>query len=251
MHSVVAESVSVSGSAVLVLVHGLGMSSRYWVPTLELLARRFSVCAPDLPGCGRSSRPVRPLPPDQLAAALVGWMDVVGIGRAVFVGHSIGVQVVAHLAVGHPDRVDRLVLASPTGEPHTSRPQQARRLVADSFREPLALAPIAGRDYLRAGILRMWRTLGLMLEPDIEDRLLQLQQHRCLVVRGSQDGVARPAWTERVASTVGAEQLITIPGAPHGLPFSAAPQFSAIIGEFAERARSAPSQPTGTTDASG
>ncbi len=38
----------------VVLVHGLGVSSRYMLPTLALLAPRYRVFAPDLPGFGHS-----------------------------------------------------------------------------------------------------------------------------------------------------------------------------------------------------
>ncbi len=41
----------------VVLVHGLGVSSRYMVPLASNLARSFSVYAPDLPGFGLNSKP--------------------------------------------------------------------------------------------------------------------------------------------------------------------------------------------------
>jgi len=41
----------------VVLVHGLGVSSRYMLPILVLLAPRYRVFAPDLPGFGHSTKP--------------------------------------------------------------------------------------------------------------------------------------------------------------------------------------------------
>lgn len=232
MHSVQAiASPGVPSPGPVVVVHGLGMSSRYLTPTLEVLARDHEVYAPDLPGCGRSSRPDRPLPLGALAAAVVGWMDAVRIDRPVLIGHSIGCQVVAHLAELHPDRVAGLVLASPTGDPSTGRYRQAAALVADAAREAPRLIPVAALDYLRAGPIRMWHTFELSRRNDTIEQLRRLRQ-RCLVVRGGDDAVVSAAWGRAVSAAVGAEQLVTIPQAPHGLPFSAAPSLASAINEF-------------------
>ena len=61
-------------SAPVVLVHGQVISSRYMVPTAELLAPEFRVFAPDLPGFGLSGKPKRVLTVPELADALTGWM---------------------------------------------------------------------------------------------------------------------------------------------------------------------------------
>lgn len=219
----------------VVVVHGLGLSSRYLLPTLELLAERHVVHAPDLPGCGRSSRSDRPLDQAELGEAVVGWMDAVGIDRAVLVGHSIGCQVVAHAAERHPDRASSVVLASPTGDPTTRRWRQAALLLAGAAREAPALVPLAVRDYLRAGPLRMWRTFGLARTGDVIERVQGLPQP-CLVVRGSHDAVVSDDWTRTVVDAARAGLMVTIPEAPHGLPYSAAPQLTRVIDQFLARA---------------
>jgi pimeloyl-ACP methyl ester carboxylesterase len=157
-------------------------------------------------------------------------MAAVGIDRATLVGHSIGCQVVAHLAARHADRVSSLVLASPTGDPATSRWRQAALLLGDAVREAPRLVPIAVSDYVRAGPLRTWHTFGLARNDDMIERLRRLPQ-RCTVVRGGHDGVVSAEWTHLLAAAVRAEP-VTIPRAPHGLPFSAAPQLSAVIEDF-------------------
>ncbi|WP_292510847.1 alpha/beta fold hydrolase, partial [Methylobacterium sp.] len=45
----------------VILVHGLGMSSRYMIPLARHLAPHFRVYAPDLPGFGLSDKPHRAL----------------------------------------------------------------------------------------------------------------------------------------------------------------------------------------------
>jgi hypothetical protein len=62
----------------IVLIHGLGVSSSYFVPFAERLATRFRVYFPNLPGHGYSASP---LGIAGLAKALLNWMDLAGIKR--------------------------------------------------------------------------------------------------------------------------------------------------------------------------
>src|SRR5215213_2342748 len=66
-----------------VLVHGLGVSSRYMVPLAVNLARSFHVYAPDLPGFGRSDTPKRALSVRELGHVLGEWLNKTGIRRAL------------------------------------------------------------------------------------------------------------------------------------------------------------------------
>src|SRR5687767_4279109 len=93
-----------------VLVHGLGVSSRYMIPLAQVLAKQNAVYAPDLPGHGRSDRPPRVLNVRELASALCGWLDTVRVGRAVFVGNSMGAQILVELGDIAPERIKAAVL---------------------------------------------------------------------------------------------------------------------------------------------
>lgn len=220
-----------SGRA-LVLVHGLGMSGRYLVPTLRRLAAEYRVFAPDLPGFGRSSRPRRPLTLPELADALVAWMDAVGLDRAGLLGHSLGAQVIAHLAERHPHRVACLLLVSPSRDPGARWPwQQTLRLLADAPRESPSLLPVAVGDYLRAGPVRMWRTLTEAMGTDAAGRLRRVP-HPALVVRGERDPVVSAEWAATVTGLLPEGRLVTLPGAPHGLPYSAPDALVAAVRPF-------------------
>lgn len=97
----------------VILVHGLGMSSRYMIPIARHLAPLLRVYAPDLPGFGLSEKPRRAFTVRELADALAAWMHAVGVKRAAFVGNSLGCEVLLELALVHPQLVDRLVLQGP------------------------------------------------------------------------------------------------------------------------------------------
>jgi 2-hydroxy-6-oxonona-2,4-dienedioate hydrolase len=78
----------------IVLVHGLGVSADYMLPTLVRLAEDFNVFAPELPGFGTSDKPPHVLDIRELADVVAEWMKAVVIPRAVFLGNSLGCQVI-------------------------------------------------------------------------------------------------------------------------------------------------------------
>jgi 2-hydroxy-6-oxonona-2,4-dienedioate hydrolase/4,5:9,10-diseco-3-hydroxy-5,9,17-trioxoandrosta-1(10),2-diene-4-oate hydrolase len=103
----------------VVLLHGggpgaSGMSN--YVRNVDALAQRFRVVVPDLPGYGRSSKHVDQADPfGDLAAAVRGLLDALGIDRAHLVGNSYGGAAALRLALDRPDRVARMVLMGPGG----------------------------------------------------------------------------------------------------------------------------------------
>ena len=127
MHALVSRTYKAVDRLPVVLVHGLGMSSRYMAPTAQRLASDFRVFAPDLPGFGDSGKPDHILSVPELADALAEWMSVCGLSPAALVANSFGCQIVTQLALSHPDLVDRLVLQGPTGDPCMRTP--SRQLV--------------------------------------------------------------------------------------------------------------------------
>lgn len=220
------------GSSVVILVHGMVVSSRYMVPSAERLAKLCSVFAVDLPGYGKSYKPQHILALPELADALAHWMDLVGIAHAHLVGNSFGCQIIAEFAVRHPQRLERLVLQGPTVDPQArTLPRQLLRLARNSLHEPKSLGPISLRDYWAAGVKRAWGTMKLAMQDRIEDKLPRIQAPT-LVVRGSRDPLVPRAWAERVASLLPNGTLREIPDAPHTINYSAPDEFLRVIAPF-------------------
>lgn len=142
-----------------VLVHGLGMSSAYFVRLARALFERgWNPIAPDIGGFGESVN-APPLGPDGHAQMLADWADAVGIRDAVWLGHSIGCNAVAHLGRMRPDIVKAAVMVGPIWT--RSRFPQTRvftRLALDAFREPLTLYRHVVKAYWRTGLARWIRT---------------------------------------------------------------------------------------------
>ena len=76
----------------------------------RLLKEQFSVYAIDLPNHGRSPH-IRDTSLPSLADQVVAWMDTLGLSRASFLGHSLGGKVAMEIALRHPQRVEKLLVA--------------------------------------------------------------------------------------------------------------------------------------------
>jgi pimeloyl-ACP methyl ester carboxylesterase len=100
---------------VLVLVHGITSTSATWASVMPLLARRFTVVAPDLLGHGQSAKPRGDYSLGAYASGVRDLMVALGHERATFVGHSLGGGVAMQLAYQFPERCERLVLVGSGG----------------------------------------------------------------------------------------------------------------------------------------
>lgn len=220
------------GAPRVVLVHGLGVSHRYFRPLAACLAPRARVYAPDLPGFGRSPGPARALDVAGLADALARALEARGIGAATCVGNSLGCQVVAELAAREPARVSRAVLVGPTVDPSgASAAAQLLRLVRDVPLEPPALIPVVAADYLACGPSRLWATFRHALGHRMTDALARVQAPT-LVVRGSRDPLVSRAWAEAAVRLVPAGRLVEVPGTAHAAHFAAPRRLARLICAF-------------------
>jgi pimeloyl-ACP methyl ester carboxylesterase len=97
------------GPAVL-LLHGYTQTSRMWKPVIPLLAERFTVIAPDLPGIGDSEIPKDKLDMKNAAVRVHQLMTSLGIQKARVVGHDIGLMVAYAYAAQFPSETEKLVV---------------------------------------------------------------------------------------------------------------------------------------------
>ena len=102
--------------APVVMIHGLGGTSNMFQPQMAALSS-FRVIRLDMPGSGRSPRPLEPLTIDAIAAAAVKAMAALGVERAHLVGHSMGTIVCQWIAARQPELVRSLVLLGALAEP--------------------------------------------------------------------------------------------------------------------------------------
>jgi pimeloyl-ACP methyl ester carboxylesterase len=94
----------------LILLHGYAETSLMWKPVIPLLATRFTVIAPDLPGIGDSSIPTNGLDMKSAAVRIHDLAKSLGVEKAEVVGHDIGLMVAYAYAAQFSSEVTKLVL---------------------------------------------------------------------------------------------------------------------------------------------
>jgi 2-hydroxy-6-oxonona-2,4-dienedioate hydrolase len=196
----------------IVLVHGIGASSRSVKPIIHALGDEREIYAPDLPGFGLSDFPIHPLDVPGLAEALRRWMLDNQIHSAAVVAVSSGCQVAVDLAARYPELVEELVLYGPTIDPAGRNPLRlAGRWARGAIFASPALAPHQVHDLIDAGPWRAARSLKMALEDPVESKLPEVEAPT-LVVRGSHDRLVPRTWVERVAELIPDAELASIRG---------------------------------------
>ena len=173
----------------LLLVHGLGYARWGWEPVLPGLAERFDVLLFDNRGIGESDAPAGPYTVAELAGDAVAVLDEAGVERAHVVGTSLGGMVAQELALAHPGRVDRLVLActTPGGPQAFPLPERTLALMAEAATLEPAVA-------LRRFVENALAPPTPVERPELVDRIME---HRLATAQG------QAAWAAQAAAGVG------------------------------------------------
>jgi pimeloyl-ACP methyl ester carboxylesterase len=98
-----------AGAPKLLLLHGFPSASHMFRDLIPLLADRFHIVAPDLPGFGKSDMPGRSHTFDRIAETIDRFTAVVGFDRYAVYVFDYGAPTGFRLAVRHPDRITAIV----------------------------------------------------------------------------------------------------------------------------------------------
>ena len=130
----------------LVLLHGFPSASHQFRELIPLLAGRFHVVAPDLPGFGRSDMPARgdfAYTFDHLAGVIDRWTQVLGLDRFALYVFDYGAPVGFRIAARHPERVTAII--SQNGNAYEEGLSDAWSPIQAYWKEPSA----ANREAIR------------------------------------------------------------------------------------------------------
>src|SRR6266571_2535822 len=94
----------------VILLHGYTQTSLMWRPIIPLLAEKFTVIAPDLPGIGDSEIPAGGLDMKTAAIRIHALAKSLGVEKARVVGHDIGLMVAYAYAAQFPAETEKLVV---------------------------------------------------------------------------------------------------------------------------------------------
>ncbi|MGW9821640.1 magnesium chelatase accessory protein [Methylorubrum extorquens] len=165
----------------LLLLHGTGAATHSWRGLAPLLAERFRVVAPDLPGHGFTD----PLPPRRLslpgmAEAVGDLVNALGLTPRLAIGHSAGAAVLARMCLDR--RIDPDLLVALNGA-LTPFPGVASFLFPGIARM-LFLNPVTPKVFAwsadRAAVRRLIDGTGSRLDPqglDLYRRLFTRPGH--------------------------------------------------------------------------
>ncbi len=103
-----------SGDA-LVMLHGTSGHLEAFVRNIPALSAAYRCHAIDMMGHGYTDSPGVPYRIPAYVDHVLAYLDAQGIGRAHFIGESLGGWVAGRLAADHPDRVGKLILVAPGG----------------------------------------------------------------------------------------------------------------------------------------
>ena len=232
----------------VVLVHGLGGRCEDWRNlTPYLVETGFRVYMLDLPGYGRSEKPAgfSYSVPDE-AAAVVGFMDAMGLKHVDLGGWSMGGWIVQRVAAEHPDRVASLILFDSAGiyeapEWNTNLFTPVSSVELDQLDALLMPHPPQVPRFIAADILRVsrknaWvvhRALNSMLTGrDATDNLLPQVKMPVLIVWGGLDRITPLSQGEKIHKLVPQSQLEVIPTCGHLAPVQCADQIGPRVVQF-------------------
>ncbi len=230
------------------LLHGFTQSAGSWAPLAERLSGTHEVIAVDAPGHGGSA---------EVGAGLWEGADLIAEagGRGCYVGYSMGGRFGLHVALAHPEVVERLVLVSTTAgiddpaertERAASDEQIARRVERDGvpafldwwLARPLFATLSAEAAALdsrlggsAAGLASSLRLAGTGVQEPLWGRLGEISVP-VLVVAGELDP-AYLARAHRLVAAIGSNaSLSVVAGAGHACHLERPDAWLAALGAF-------------------
>lgn len=248
----------------VLLLHGLGGSVEDWDEAFKRVDGNLRLWALDLPGSGRSEKPLHDYSLDFFVHVTLQFLDLKRIKRPHIIGVSMGAGIGIALSIQTPTRVSRLVLVSPSllgrrlhpflhlcaapllGELFLRpSPRMVERYMtwclADPQKAPsewvavhkeLASLPGAKQAFLAtlragAGILGMRRHV---LQPILS--ALPHLSPETLIVCGKQDRFIPMKYAQKAANRIPNAQFISLPDCGHALHVECAPLFYPLVASF-------------------
>ena len=223
-----------SSKKTILLIHGIGTSSDYYIPLMEEFDNDYNVYAIDLPGYGKTNKPAHALTIDELAEVAESFLESRQLTDVIAVGHSMGAQIVSSLNYLSPGRVQKAILLAPTvNKNERTIFMQSLRLAQDTLLEPPKVNAIIFLNYLRMGVVRFLKTSKYMVEAHLEEYLKDTTTP-VLVILGQKDPIARKQWADYLTTISPTISTQIIAKAPHAFHYTHAKEVKDLCQVFIE-----------------
>ena len=235
----------------LVLVHGVGADASSWDGVVARLPR-FRTIRLDLRGHGRSGVIRGALRAEDFARDVADVMDAARVKSARVAGFSLGGAVVQALALGAPQRVEKLaILSAVSGRTPEERSRATERVeflrrnglaaIADSNRERW-FTDAFRRDHADKVEGRVQQLLACDFESYLQaftvfsstDYAARLRELRMpvLIATGEDDAGSSPRMARLMHESITDARLEILPGLRHGLLVEAPEKVAALLDGF-------------------
>ena len=189
----------------MILLHGNGEGSDYFVGQIDAFSRYYHVYAIDTRGHGKTPRGEAPFTIRQFTDDLLSFMDERHIGKANILGFSDGGNIAMVFAMKYPDRVDRLILDGANLDAKGVKP---------SIQIPIEIGYRFARLFARKSekAAQHAEMLGLMVnDPNVAPEELAKIRSKTLVMAGTRDMI-KEKHTRLIASRIPDSRLVFLDG---------------------------------------
>src|SRR5580692_6656238 len=156
------------GGPKLLLLHGFPTSGHMFRDLIPLIADRFHIVAPDLPGFGASDMPDKANTFDQIAEKIDRFTETVGFDRYAVYVFDYGAPTGFRLALKHPDRITAII--SQNGNAYEEGLSEGWSPIKAYWQDPSQANRNALRAFLTPETTRWQYTQGVpdqtMVSPD-------------------------------------------------------------------------------------
>jgi pimeloyl-ACP methyl ester carboxylesterase len=232
----------------IVLLHGSNASLFCWEAWAAALAPTFRVVSLDLPGHGLTGPdPLARYSAAEMAELVADFTAKLGIDRFTVAGNSMGGNVAWHLAIVHPERVEKLLLIDSAGLPRDEPKPFAFRMASSAVFSPIArwetprfIVAASLRDtygdpsrvreevvdvyydlLLRSGNRQATRERFARPDDEAHRRLGEIKAPT-LVLWGARDTWILPKYGEELRARIPGARLVVLDGVGH-VPMEEAP----------------------------
>ena len=244
----------------LVMIMGFGGGCRGWYFQMRVFKKHYRVIIFDNRGIGKSDKAMESYTIRTMASDTLGLMDNLGIEKAHVLGMSLGSLVAQEIAIEHPERVMKLILACASiGE--TEEDDMNERMVkafkvkegpdgvdlrsvnfeeamdtvvALSFNKRLyrmLLTPMSKVYVKMVGVEGHFRQIEAVMGYNTLDRLHRIKAPT-MVLTGTEDKIIPPKYSEQIASLIPHARLVKVEGGSHALNIEMRSRFNKEVLEF-------------------
>lgn len=240
----------------VIMITGFASAQNTLFTLARFFAKYYRAVTFDNRGIGGSDKPVGPYSISMMSSDTIGLMDFLRIDKAHLLGGSMGGMVAQHIAINHPQRVDKLILFNTSADgqwlfdlveatlPNWNRSKpdfvsaDIRKLVnamvsrtSNRLFTRLVLLVLSNIQMRISTLKGLAGQIEAMMTHNVLDRL-HLIQAPTLVLTGSKDRLIMPELSDVLASRINGAKLVNIDGGSHIMAGEMAGRFKKEVLDF-------------------